>query len=824
MQPADLAAVATSGAYADLTGLPALGTAAAEDAAAFAAAVHSHVLADIADAGTAAATDAADYATAAQGALADSAVQPADLVAAARVIWVDPAGDDAAAGDLPTAPKATVTAALAAAAPGDCIRIRAGLYIEAAPMIAPRDVSLVGDGLRVTEIRPTPATAGQPLFLVDSGCHFWGLTFARHQAGSWAVAFNAAADNTGIGASGPGAYILKSPYIQNCSSYTAQDDAGLAGSTSDGTTGGGMLVDGAACAPNSPIRSMVVDSYTQVNLDGPGCLVTNDGYAQLVSFFGTFCSYHVKALNGGQVNLSNSTTNFGTFGLVADGRSTTPLFSGAGAAAADGANGIDVTALTANRLGGSSRPALGQVFDVAGVQRTVTGASPISGGWRVTFYPALTAAFAGGAVAFFQRSQIMTGGQNMEFVGAGTNYLALPWNGGVPIQANEIVEANGGRVFYSTTDHLGTFRVGPQFSVDGTTGEVTINTDSFNVSGLNQIGPFSRDGGQTTVGVQLREVSNDAGLIASTGAADGNTAPTQAAVVAYVAATAATAAQGALADSAVQPADLAAVATTGAYADLSGLPALGTAAATDATDYATAAQGALADSAVQPADLAAVATTGAYADLSGLPALGTAAATDAADYATAAQGATADSAVQPADLATVATTGAYADLSGTPTLGTAAATDAADYATAAQGALADSAVQPADLATVATTGAYADLTGLPALPANANDLPTEGAALGDISGAATVDCAAGQVFTATVTGAATLTFANPETYDEIVLHLTNGGAAAVTWPASVDWPGGAAPELTAAGVDVLVFVTADGGVTWRGALAAEDVK
>ena len=47
---------------------------------------------------------------------------------------------------------------------------------------------------------------------------------------------------------------------------------------------------------------------------------------------------------------------------------------------------------------------------------------------------------------------------------------------------------------------------------------------------------------------------------------------------------------------------LATVATTGAYSDLSGLPTLGTAAATDATAYATAAQGSLADSAVQPAD------------------------------------------------------------------------------------------------------------------------------------------------------------------------------------------------------------------------------
>jgi len=39
----------------------------------------------------------------------------------------------------------------------------------------------------------------------------------------------------------------------------------------------------------------------------------------------------------------------------------------------------------------------------------------------------------------------------------------------------------------------------------------------------------------------------------------------------------------------------------------------------DPTDYATAAQGALADTATQPGDLATVATSGAYSDLSGTP-------------------------------------------------------------------------------------------------------------------------------------------------------------------------------------------------------------
>ena len=104
--------------------------------------------------------------------------------------------------------------------------------------------------------------------------------------------------------------------------------------------------------------------------------------------------------------------------------------------------------------------------------------------------------------------------------------------------------------------------------------------------------------------------------------------------------------------------------------------------------------------ALQGDNFATVATTGSYSDLLNTPTLGTAAATDFTDYATAAQGALADTAVQPADLSTVATSGGYADLTGLPTLGTAASTDSTAYATAAQGALADTAVQPVDIANV----------------------------------------------------------------------------------------------------------------------------
>lgn len=87
-------------------------------------------------------------------------------------------------------------------------------------------------------------------------------------------------------------------------------------------------------------------------------------------------------------------------------------------------------------------------------------------------------------------------------------------------------------------------------------------------------------------------------------------------------------------------ASLSGVATSGAYSDLSGLPAL-----------------------------KAVATSGVYGDLTGLPAL----------KAVATSGVYADLTGKPA-LQAVATSGAYADLTGTPTLGSVASTAASTWA------------------------------------------------------------------------------------------------------------------------------------------------
>jgi hypothetical protein len=107
------------------------------------------------------------------------------------------------------------------------------------------------------------------------------------------------------------------------------------------------------------------------------------------------------------------------------------------------------------------------------------------------------------------------------------------------------------------------------------------------------------------------------------------------------------------------------------------------------------------------------------------------------------------------------------------------------------------------------------------------DYCVKGSALGSVGTLATVDMTAANFFSATLGSATTFAFTNPCTsgdFGGFVLELTNGGAFTVTYPASVDFVGGVAPTLTAAGVDQLVFTTRDAGTTYLAFVAGLDVK
>jgi len=89
------------------------------------------------------------------------------------------------------------------------------------------------------------------------------------------------------------------------------------------------------------------------------------------------------------------------------------------------------------------------------------------------------------SISFHQGSYISASGQTMEYVGSGdTIATALPYLGGVPIQANEVTQLRGGKVFFTSTDQLGDFRIGTGLvinRVDGTISGRTFNKALFAV-------------------------------------------------------------------------------------------------------------------------------------------------------------------------------------------------------------------------------------------------------------------------------------------------------------------------------------------------------
>jgi hypothetical protein len=208
-----------------------------------------------------------------------------------NVLYVTQDGNDNNTGKKLGDAKRTIKAAVAESVPGTVIKISAGIYLEDNPIVLPNNVSIVGDSLREVTVTPKNKT---DLFWLDNGCYIAEMSFIGPAApGAAIVTFNPEVVP----------YIDQSPYIQNCTNF-------IPGST-------GLDINGKNAI--GPIKSMVLDSYTQINPGGIGAYMYNGAYAQLVSLF-TICSgTGVRCDTGGGCDLTNSNSSFGDFGLVADG-------------------------------------------------------------------------------------------------------------------------------------------------------------------------------------------------------------------------------------------------------------------------------------------------------------------------------------------------------------------------------------------------------------------------------------------------------------------------------------------------------------------------
>ena len=133
-------------------------------------------------------------------------------------------------------------------------------------------------------------------------------------------------------------------------------------------------------------------------------------------------------------------------------------------------------------------------------------------------------------------SQVRLTGHDFLDIGTGnvsqTQYPELYLDGfnqiNEPQPFNEVVENGGGRVFYTSTDQDGNFRVGELFKVEQSTGVISVNASYFNLSGLTELSLGGiQVGGSAVV---IREFSKDQNFAANSN----SVIPTQRAIIAYL--------------------------------------------------------------------------------------------------------------------------------------------------------------------------------------------------------------------------------------------------------------------------------------------------
>lgn len=230
--------------------------------------------------------------------------------------------------------------------------------------------------------------------------------------------------NAGIGTTNPNdipsqgvGNVIKGPYIRNCTNF-------IPGSI-------GMRVDGFHADPGDKddmgiTGMMSVDSYTQYNQGGVGVEISNGAYAQLVSIFTICTDKAIVTKGGGQCDITNSNSSFGTEGLVSDGVSDPTSLSPYRYTGEVASNALedDLTVVLSGI--GNERPYSGQAIYFGELYYDIESVTIIDGGSEYTNEPTVVflcaptgpSGITAEAIATIQDGKVTS----INMIGNGRNY------------------------------------------------------------------------------------------------------------------------------------------------------------------------------------------------------------------------------------------------------------------------------------------------------------------------------------------------------------------------------------------------------------------
>ena len=429
-----------------------------------------------------------------------------DLVSVVRpegnVWYVATNGLDTRDGTDPSTAFATIKHALTVAQSGDTIKVAPGTFEEVFPLTVPQGVAIVGSGLRATKITPTAGTNDLDCFLLNGETGVADLTVAGmfyNEIDDTGYAFRFAPNTT---------ITLRSPYIErvtvlNQGSITSSfDPYGFA----QGDAGRGALVDGAEVTRASLEAAMLFNECTFIVPNSRALILTNGARSEWLTCFTYFADLAIEGVTGTAGRGNDGKTIIEFAGVSGPGFQAGETISIVSTDASTTTN-VTVDSVSGNTVYLDGRVDILEGKDFTpGTGGSITGLTSGTTATSITRYDrgefAAELRAISGANIYGNQAVKADGDDvvlqlmawNFAYIGTGAD---LTNDDTAVIQANEVIEVNGGRVFYNSVDQGGNYRVGDLFSVDFATGNVTFQAPEFNVSSLTGIN-FT-NGIQTTI-------------------------------------------------------------------------------------------------------------------------------------------------------------------------------------------------------------------------------------------------------------------------------------------------------------------------------------
>ena len=443
------------------------------------------------------------------------------------------------------------------------IYVSSGEYTEDIPIILPRFCAIVGDSLRTVVVRPGKADVD--FFKVREGIMLMNLVFKDNEERDFTFRYGVAYDDSqGKLILNQSPYVLNCSVIstrgrgknaysivggewtkgaeQSPRGCLAHVDGDLVEAVQSGKSTGGNL------------ESMVF-ALLSIITPGIGIHISNSAYAQIVNVFGIFNTDHILCESGGYASITNSATNFGINALRAAGFSTvgktysqdvgivtfscasavgvgsTSFITIAGAASSIPASQSIISIVDDGSGDGFAKPKINNLlrfgygdsetnfthssteFQIRKVSdvRSVVYDGDTRVAYDVAVSPRLDQHFNATYTQYsdfndvtarqLRPSIVNSSSHTWEYAGSGTDYDALPKNGGVSRENNEQVEENYGKVYSSGTNELGDFKVGNFVVLRNNTGEVQFITP-LPIAQIDRITFTSGNTNLTITGVQ----------------------------------------------------------------------------------------------------------------------------------------------------------------------------------------------------------------------------------------------------------------------------------------------------------------------------------